>query len=603
MNKDEVKKLLLSGDEKKRQRGLLFLAQSPTEENLAILMKIADSDESLEVRFLARKAITNLKSRLRLEVSEIFGHSGAEPELHEEPIQELEGETDIITDIREELKKALSGWDVEKQIQAIKKAAASRGMGIEPILIESFAKEENEKVLATILITLGLLHCREALPIMIKSLKMEDERCRANAVEAIRLINDSESLKELVPLLKDRNNRVRANAILALKDQDGVDTGVALLEMINSEIELFQKSAFFVVMESQDYDYLRNLEKSKFKEVSGQAKECIRELEDAGFKISRRVKTVAAPVLPEESNYEGKSGEKIVPRCSSCFKVFPDLPEGLKICPACGGNISAVPMDRGQRRRGQTKPVRKIELNPPSTAGLPHGYIISKGFEVFRHCPFYFIFFFITAVTLVIGLPKLIEKVGTIPIIRNELPINILLAPLGVGIFMVTSRILENKPVKFGKFFEGFSNSITLIECSFLCSMLTYIGNTFLFLPSLEGSLFGLIFFSIIPMIFFTVALWFAPFFVMDKDLGPMDAIVESIKIISVKWFSYFTFLLLLGFINGLVALCLGVALIIPVPITKELGALCLVVGSIISVPITSCASAIAYKVATLENK
>lgn len=73
----------------------------------------------------------------------------------------------------------------------------------------------------------------------------------------------------------------------------------------------------------------------------------------------------------------------------------------------------------------------------------------------------------------------------------------------------------------------------------------------------------------IIPGIIWAVKYQFLSFFIVDKELSPLDALKESEKLTSGIKFDLFIFDLLVGIINILGALPFGLGLIITVPITS----------------------------------
>ncbi len=192
--------------------------------------------------------------------------------------------------VEENLIERLKSADSAMRIEAVNEAMQKGGLGIASVLAGHLKSERDNKVIATLLISLGRLQCKDALEEIIKYLKSKDARCRANAVEAVRLTGDVSSIKELAPYLKDKNNRVKANAIIALNNDDNTDLFTPLSEMVESNEELMQKSAIYAIMEinrNQFYGFLLILEKSLFKEVASRAKECIKKLSEAGIKIDK----------------------------------------------------------------------------------------------------------------------------------------------------------------------------------------------------------------------------------------------------------------------------------------------------------------------------
>ncbi len=72
----------------------------------------------------------------------------------------------------------------------------------------------------------------------------------------------------------------------------------------------------------------------------------------------------------------------------------------------------------------------------------------------------------------------------------------------------------------------------------------------------------------IIPGIYLVVSYLFAELLIVDKKMDAWEALEESRKRITKKWFSYFAFLVVLAVINFLGLIPLGLGLIVTMPLT-----------------------------------
>ncbi|MDD2716913.1 MAG: HEAT repeat domain-containing protein [Candidatus Wallbacteria bacterium] len=257
----------------------------PAEENVDPLVLLLESSE-VTVRNNALKTLSIFKSKGIKKAQRVLKKFEPVAEIKAESMEGVEPETENKAGTWSSLKEELTNPDLGKRLKAITEAVEKGSCGA--ILSEHLAKEKDVMVIATIIIGLGKLQYKKALPVLVGYLKAEDGRCRANAVEALRLINDKDNLKEIIPLLKDENNRVRANAIFALKREKIPETFTTLLEMVNSEDMLMQLSAIYVIMKLEDPDYyelLIDLGKSRYPEVSKKSRDSIKELEIQGIKV------------------------------------------------------------------------------------------------------------------------------------------------------------------------------------------------------------------------------------------------------------------------------------------------------------------------------
>ncbi|MDD2714537.1 MAG: tetratricopeptide repeat protein [Candidatus Wallbacteria bacterium] len=274
-----------------RASAAYVLQYFPTQENMETVLTLFN-DRDLTVRNNALKTLLIFKKKGVGKAEEILKKLGKEAEIKAESLEEIEHETQDTAETRDRLKTVLNSSDPGMRLKAIVDTVEKGSGGA--ILLEHLSKENDHKAIATIIIGLGKLQYRKALPVLVKYLKSKDARCRANAVEAIRLINDKDKLKEIIPLLKDENNRTRANSILALKDEKNAGIYASLLEMVKSETKEMQLSVIYVIMELEDLDYyefLLELERSGHPEVSKKARDSIKTLESQGIKVLIKTET------------------------------------------------------------------------------------------------------------------------------------------------------------------------------------------------------------------------------------------------------------------------------------------------------------------------
>jgi uncharacterized membrane protein len=136
-----------------------------------------------------------------------------------------------------------------------------------------------------------------------------------------------------------------------------------------------------------------------------------------------------------------------------------------------------------------------------------------------------------------------------------------LVAPLYAGYCIAAFRILTGKPFQFSDFFGGFNYFLPLFLAGLAGGIIVSVGTVLLILPG----------------IYLTVGYMLTVFLVIDYRMEFWQAMETSRKIVTKNWFAFFVFALLLGLINLLGIIALGV-------------------GLLVSVPVTTCAAAIAYK-------
>lgn len=120
------------------------------------------------------------------------------------------------------------------------------------------------------------------------------------------------------------------------------------------------------------------------------------------------------------------------------------------------------------------------------------------------------------------------------------------------GIYIVAFQIVRNRPTAFGDFFQGFNRALQI-----------------LLLAIVSGFLIGLATLCfIIPGIYLAIGYMFALPLLLDKNLDFWPAMETSRKLITKKWFAFFGFSLVLGIINIVGLLLIGIGFLVTFPWT-----------------------------------
>jgi len=123
---------------------------------------------------------------------------------------------------------------------------------------------------------------------------------------------------------------------------------------------------------------------------------------------------------------------------------------------------------------------------------------------------------------------------------------------VSMGLIRITIRFCDNEKGKFGDLFSQYPLFFKYLFGSILYGLIV-LGGTILL---------------IIPGIILGIKFTFFDYFIIDKKLGPIEALKRSSQITKgVKW-DLFLFFVLLGLINLLGALCLLVGLFATIPTT-----------------------------------
>lgn len=154
--------------------------------------------------------------------------------------------------------------------------------------------------------------------------------------------------------------------------------------------------------------------------------------------------------------------------------------------------------------------------------------------------------------------------------------------PLMGGLYVFFLKMIRREPVSVGDGFAGFTKAfVPLMLVMMLMSLLLYIW----FAPALiymfaSGMLnqmnaggappfifFALLGLGVLPMVYLAIAFTFAMPLIVDLELGVMDSLKVSIKVVNMHWFTIFAVMLVGGIVAllGAIACCLGIFLTLPI--------------------------------------
>ena len=120
----------------------------------------------------------------------------------------------------ERLVEMLSDPETWVRIRTVQALAKFQNTNAPDFIVQHLEREDNEKVRATMVKTIGLSGDEKFLPVLLTYLKDEDSRVRANTVEGIGYIESDKIKTILAPYLNDSNSRVKANAARIAVDND-----------------------------------------------------------------------------------------------------------------------------------------------------------------------------------------------------------------------------------------------------------------------------------------------------------------------------------------------------------------------------------------------
>ena len=133
----------------------------------------------------------------------------------------------------------------------------------------------------------------------------------------------------------------------------------------------------------------------------------------------------------------------------------------------------------------------------------------------------------------------------------TQVIVNILVYPLGIGLGLLGIRRAAGRDTPLSTLWEPYSQFIPLVVMLVLMGLLI-VGGFFLL---------------VLPGIYLAVAYSFAPYLMIEKNMGVWEALETSRKAITTCWWRYFGLLLIavLLFIVGTIPLLIGLVLVLPI--------------------------------------
>jgi uncharacterized membrane protein len=132
-----------------------------------------------------------------------------------------------------------------------------------------------------------------------------------------------------------------------------------------------------------------------------------------------------------------------------------------------------------------------------------------------------------------------------------EIIVTLILFPLGIGLGLLGIRRAAGKETPVSTLWEPYSQAIPLIVMFILMAVLIVAGFLLLVLPG----------------IYLSIAYSFAPYLIVEKNMGVWEALETSRKAITAYWWRYFGLMLvaLLLVIIGLIPVFIGLIWVVPI--------------------------------------
>ena len=302
----DIIELIKSYDENDRKKAVLALAKKPSKDNLLIIRDVAESDESVEVRFFARKALFCIKEALKPKVS---------------------SDASASVNFKSIAKYFADDKSVDEKLAVIQLAINKNMSVITDAFVEQLAREKSHEVISALLIAIGKLGNDSKIKAIAPYLNSNNSRVRANAIEALEYIGSTKIYPYVILKIEDPDNRVRSNAAKALKKLDSVTALRILKAMLASSNVAMQASAAYVmrfIIDEANIELLAPLLKSSYEPVRDNAIIALTKYKENGINAAAiplknivAIKTYMNGPLEKDSIIEKTVEEKLVEKLKS----------------------------------------------------------------------------------------------------------------------------------------------------------------------------------------------------------------------------------------------------------------------------------------------
>lgn len=289
----KIAKLIESSDEGSRRAAIVALVKRNDARALPILERMAHRDESLKVRYYAKKGLALLKGMARNQAPEL----------------QSKGKKSQSNDINlNVLSKSLYHESPSVRLKTVDAAIGyADPRALQPIL-QRLKHEDDPSVSARLLIAAATLGNAEALPYVVDFLSSPVEEIRVAAAESLGIIGGDSVFSYLMIALSDDSSLVRTAVIRALKPFGRARTLSLLRTLIEERPARFKVKLLtalsrmcteeivpILVLASRDQDA----------EVSAQGRELLQSLASKGSKL-------ASEALDESADFADASTTRII---------------------------------------------------------------------------------------------------------------------------------------------------------------------------------------------------------------------------------------------------------------------------------------------------
>ncbi len=160
------------------------------------------------------------------------------------------------------------------------------------------------------------------------------------------------------------------------------------------------------------------------------------------------------------------------------------------------------------------------------------------------------VMFVLQAINFAVVVPNVDKSLLPVLGIVQQLVLNLILLPIGAGLFMLGLRASVDAELQATSIFSYFGKSLSLLAALILMYLMIVIGFILLVLPG----------------IYLVFAYYLAMPLIVEKGLGPWQALEASRKAITHRWFTVFGLMIVLMLIVMVSMIPLGIGMIWSMP-------------------------------------
>jgi uncharacterized membrane protein len=205
-----------------------------------------------------------------------------------------------------------------------------------------------------------------------------------------------------------------------------------------------------------------------------------------------------------------------------CHSCGAQVPNDLRFCSHCGQSLAGPPLG----------PIPAVAWAAPAGVRSHTGRWIGGGWSLVKADLGAYML-----LTLVYGL------MSSVPLIHG---------PLTAGFHVFCMKKMLGRRAEFADFFTGFNFFVPTLVASLLISLFVSVGAIFCIVPGLMAA----------------AACQFTYLFIVDKRMDFWPAMQASHAVVKQDYFGFIMFLIALGLLNLLGAICCLVGLLVTVPLT-----------------------------------